>query len=185
VEIGLIVEGDYDVKALKRLVERINTQPVDVHPLPCNGPVTKKFTKLLYAYEYVTPVQKAVVISDAHGRDPAELIEGLRGEMQGHHFSFPVEFAVVVQELEAWLIADHQAIQQVSNQRGNQRVVPPTKASPENLFDAKAALQKLLSIHGVDYTAVVAEEIAENARLEQLRYWCRSFVVFEPIVKNC
>lgn len=184
-EIGLIVKGDYDVGVLKCLVERINTQPVDIHALPCNGPVTKKFTKLLYAYEFVTPVQKAVVVSDAHGRDPDELIEKLRGELQGHHFSFPVEFAVIVQELEVWLIADHQAVQKVCNQRGSQRVVPPTKVSPEGLVDAKAVLQKLLFIRRVGYTPVVAQQIAENARLEQLRFWCKRFVVFEPIVKGC
>jgi Domain of unknown function (DUF4276) len=130
-------------------------------------------------------VQKAIVVSDAHGRDPGRVIEDLRIEMQGQAFAFPVAFAVVVQELEAWLLADHEAVQHVCTERGTGRVVPPTKRSPELFTDAKTELQKLLVKHRVIYTTVVAEDIAQNARLEQLRYWCQSFRAFEPVALDC
>jgi len=185
--IGLIVEGDYDKEAMSVLVQRITGRAEPPVPRICGGPVPGRFPGKLRELEYQYP-EKVLIVRDAHGKDPREAARELEREIQNQLPNFPVKFVVVIRELEAWLLADPGAVNQVCTRRGQNLNLPPLTDSPERFLDAKKELQVVLGRAGVVYTKVVAREIAELANLDEatgLAYWCLSFRSFRDAVQDC
>ena len=88
---------------------------------------------------------------------------------------FPVEYFVIVQELEAILLCDPRAIENVCAARGNAIQLPNLIHNPEMLANPKAELVRQLSLGGVRYTKIVAGEIASQAQLNRLSHWSQSY----------
>jgi len=180
--IAFVAEGNYDEQVLKTLIPRIRGGPVDVPSRICGKPLRGRYVRRLKELAHEPNLEKALVVSDAHSRNPRAHLDQLQNEIQNVQFAFPVLFVVVVQELEAWLLADHLALNAVAAARGGQPNFRPLTDSPESFADPKRELRVLLANAGIPYTQAVAREIAENADLQRIGYWCRSFRRFQDAV---
>jgi hypothetical protein len=86
---------------------------------------------------------------------------------------------VIVQELETWLLADHDALSQVAP-----RSISEIRGPLESILDPKRRLQSILSDAGIAYTAEVARKIAAAANLERTEYRCPTFRTFRQAFDN-
>jgi len=91
---GIIVEGDSDSAVYDAIIRRLTSLDVHIKQLPCEGKTNlmKKFPSLLRTFEYEmggNPVDMAIVIVDADGRNPLEVEERMRIKIQGKNYPFP------------------------------------------------------------------------------------------------
>jgi hypothetical protein len=182
---GLIVEGEYDAAALTEWIHKCVTAEIDVIPRLCaqKGSLMRKFPGYLVGFRWDNkggPVDKAFVVRDADGKDRQELINTMKGRNAARPPIFPVEFLVIVQELETWLLADNEAVAQVIGSR-----ISEIQGSLEEIRYAKERLQGILSDAGIAYTAQVARKIAAASDLEKLEYRCPSFRIFRQAIQDC
>lgn len=183
VAIGLVVEGIYDEAALVELVRKCHESEVDVFCRPCGNAIQlmKKFPGFLESFRHVKeggPVDNAIVIRDADQKDVNALIGRMENRISGRIYPFALHLLVVVQELEAWLLADEEALTLITGKP--QRVVP----NPESLTNSKARLETILSDVNIGYTAEIARKIAAAARVDVLSARCPSFKLFQNAVLN-
>jgi hypothetical protein len=185
---GIIVEGAYDSAVYDPIIRKLNSHEVHIKALVCEGKANlmKKFPGLLRTFEYVingTPVDMAIVIVDADGKNPLEVEERLRIKIQGQNYPFPlnVRFYAVSQAMDAWLLADPTAISAALQSRGGK---PVTKShdDPESLRNPKEWFRKFLTDHKAAYTTELCREIAQRADLQLLSERCRRFRVFADLV---
>ncbi|MGH7796525.1 MAG: DUF4276 family protein [Candidatus Binatia bacterium] len=181
VRIGLIVEGFYDEAALSEFVRKSASFDVEVICRTCGNAiqVMKKFPALLKQFEHANagrPVDKAIVIRDADHKNPDELIANMNDKISGRSYSFPVDLLVVVEEMEAWLLADETALVTVTG-RPQQRVL-----SPETIYDPKVRLKNILSNSRITYTAERARQIAGASNIDVLSERCPNFQKFREAV---
>jgi hypothetical protein len=101
----------------------------------------------------------------------------IRRGLAGHRYGFPVEPVVIVQELEAWLLADEEALQSVVGMRTLFR-------SPEDRRYPKRELVRLVSQTGHVYDHALAGRIAEAIRISILSKRCPSFVKFQNAITH-
>lgn len=188
---GLIVEGYYDELVFPEFVRKILSKQVAVVVRKCGGVpgLMKLFPSLLRDLEQVRagkPVDKAMVIRDWPGPDIATCEEEMASKIRGEQFNFRrgVQFCGVRQAMEAWLLADQNAINSVSRTRGG-RTVERLQGQIEEMVNPKQRLTRLLSDARLPYTAEVGREIASQADLETLKYRCPSFRSFVTKVIDC
>src|SRR5260370_35876517 len=185
---GLIVEGDYDPAVYDAFIRRLHSPDAHIKPLVCGGKTNlmKKFADLLSTFKYEmsgNPVDMAIVISDADGKDPREVEAKMRAKIQGRSYPFPldVRFYAVPQAMDAWLLADVNAISEAVQGRSGK---PVTKShdDPEGLLDPKQRFRKLLTDHKATYTAELCQEIAEKTDLQILSTRCRRFRIVAELL---
>jgi hypothetical protein len=185
---GIIVEGDYDSAVYGALIRRLALPNAHIKPLVCRGKTNlmKEFPALLRAFEYEVegnPVDMAIVIRDSDGKDPGEVEAQMRAKLEGRRYPFrlDVRLHAVRNAMDAWLLADVDAVNTVSESRRGTRVtrLPDT---PENLLRPKDGLRNLLADHKVAYTAEVCREIAQITNLQLLSERCPRFRVFSELV---
>jgi Domain of unknown function (DUF4276) len=173
---GLICEGTYDAFALSTLIRRFHADAVEIHARTGGGSVVGRFSKALREFQYLpTRIDRALVVADADQNDPEQLRVDLERRVVNQNFAFPVEFVVIVRELESLILAAPRSIEAVCAQRGKQIVLPNLTHNPEQYADPKKRLTEILSRAGVGYTKEVASAILESADLGSLSYWCPSF----------
>lgn len=182
--IGLVVEGIYDEAALKELIQKCARTQVEVIGRPCHGVnrLMQKFPNVLKEFQYVkggSRVDKALVIRDAGNKDAQELKTGMQAMISNRRYSFPVKLLVVVKELEAWLLADEDAVKAVTGKKAT------SVQNPENVSNPKERLQSILSEARISYTAEIARKIAANTRVEALESRCPSFKQFQEAILDC
>jgi len=187
---GLVVAGPYDVLILSTLVRRIRPDVARVECRACgNDPqVTTKFRSYLKELRYANdgrPVDKAIVVRDSHRGDPAAVLDKLCSNFREQEHPFPVRFAVVQPEPEAWLLADHDALAKLSAERGRPTDFAAPDRSPEQLPDPKSELRSLLAEAGVPYTKEAAAGLAELCDLDLIVKLCNSFTSFKRAVTDC
>lgn len=184
---GIIVEGPFDQGVYEEFIQKICDEDVDIKVRIATDRVQlmRKFPDLLRSMEHATkhggPVEKALVIRDADCKDAMVLEAKMRDSLGRRKFSFPqgVGLHAVKQEMETWLLADHEAISKVAATRGG-RAVPRIPDPLENIQDAKGKFMTVLSLAELNYTAQVCREIAKETDLSKLRVRCPSFKAFEP-----
>lgn len=182
---GLVVEGVYDKAVVTELIRKCVAGHTEVVVRICGGSVMNKFPGLLEEFRHVkqgTHVDKAVVIRDANGKDPNELMLTMQGRISNRQYPFPVKCVVIVRELETWLLADDRAISQVTQEYAS-RTVSPINEHLEDILEPKERLKKLLA--GVAYTDEVARKIAAAVDIERLKYRCPGFGSFQEAVLDC
>jgi len=168
--IGLIVESPKDEAALQELVKRCSVVATTVISRPCGGKkkLISRFPGFLEEFRHVkggTSVDKAFVVCDADQKDVEEEKGRLASKIATRQYAFPVKYCVIVQELEAWLLADEMD-------------------NPEGIVDPKTELENRLSTQGVSYTPEVARRLASELSLEKLQQRCPSFRGFPQSVIN-
>ena len=181
--VGLIVEGTYDEVALTEFIRKCVPSEVDVICRPCGSAIQlmKKFPGFLESFRHVNeglPVDNAIVVRDADHKNPNDLIARMENRISGRSYPFPRHLLVIVQELEAWLLADEEALSAATGKP--QKRIP----EPEAVNDPKARLEMILSDAGFVYTAEVARKIASAARADVLSVRCPSFKRFNDAVGN-
>lgn len=188
---GLVVEGSYDAGVYEILVSRL-APPGTVIVVRETGGVPRLrrlFPTLLRDLEQAIdggPVDRALVIRDADGKNPAALEAEMRARIVGEVFAFPrsVDWHVVVQAVETWLLADIEAVNAVALARNGSAidVAGRLPLNLETLLPPKPLFSRFLFEAGLPYTAQVCREIAEKVDLRVLRERCPGFRQFEAKV---
>lgn len=181
---GVVVEGIYDEAVLKELIQKCIANGVEVIGRPCGSrdKLLKMFPGILEEFRYVkggTHVDKAIVIRDADNKSPAELIKKMETKVSNRSYPFHRKLLVAVQKLEAWLLADENAISAITGKK------VARVQNPEDLSDPKERLNRLLSAAKISYTAEVARKIAASAKVETIESRCPSFKKFREAVIDC
>jgi hypothetical protein len=171
--IALIVEGIYDDAVYPVLLRRCRSGVSPV-TLVCNGPVMGKFSSLVADLDRSRrPIEKVIVISDADGRKPEVLEREFKRRLVGTH-RFNVVPIIVVEALEAWLIADPSALKRTAG-------ITSTHTNPEKVRQPKTELIRLLR-RTTRYTPELARRIAEDVDLKILEQRCPRFAGFRKAV---
>jgi len=185
---GIIVEGPYDSAVYDPMIRRLTSQEVHIKALDCGGRTNlmKEFPGLLRTFEDAiggNPVDMAIVIRDADGKDPDEIEAQMRAKIQGRQYPFrlDVRFHAVRNAMDAWLLADVNAISTAVQLKGGRRVTK-SHDDPDGLLKPKEWLRKLLADHKVAYTAAVCAEIARQINFDELTQKCPRFGEFTELV---
>jgi Domain of unknown function (DUF4276) len=168
---GLILEGSYDEAAIPVLLSRCR-QGVKVVTRKCRGPVIGKFQGIVAELRRSYRVQRVLIVSDADGREPASMVRAFRSRLVGN-YGFAIVPLIIVEMLEAWLIADPLALESVLGVRKN-------FANPERIRDPKAALESLSP--QIAYTPEIARKIAERIDLNVLQRRCPKYSEFRAAI---
>ncbi len=181
---GLVVEGIYDQEVLTELIQKCAISEAKVIGRPCGNKaqLMKKFLGHLEEFRHTkkgSNLDKALIIRDADNKGPGELINRMQSKISNRHYPFPVKLLVIVQELEAWLLADEDAVSAITGKKA------PKTQNPEKLSDPKQRLKNVLSDAKISYTAEIARKIAARAKIEILESHCPSFREFREAVIDC
>lgn len=176
----------------EELIRKICSADVEIISRPTGGVsrLMNTFPKLLGVFEHIRqgrPVDKALVIRDAGGRNLAS-VERLMGErIQGRTYSFPrgTQLVAVRRTMETWLLADEDAVSFVALPRGGRRVARIQEPLEESIVDPKDRFIRWLSQARLPYDPQVCRDIARQIRIEVLRDRCPSFRSFERKVLDC
>jgi hypothetical protein len=181
---GIIVEGEYDSVVYEAIIRNLASHDVHVKARDCGGRANlmQKFPRLLKFFEYAVspPVDMVIVIQDADGRDADELEQKMQSKIAGRP-PFPVHCCAVRQAMEAWLLADAEAIRIVAERRSKKGAVK-SQRDPEELPNPKQALRELLEGNKIPYTARVGAEIAHEMNAQVVSNKCPRFRVFSELV---
>jgi len=169
--IGLIVEGECDKAALPVLLQKCRAG-VRVEPRKCRGSVTGRLSGILAELERSCRAEKVLIVSDADGQEPRTVLSLVQSRVK-RRYPFSVVPLVIVEKLEAWLIADPGALERVLRVKTSFR-------SPETIPDPKAELCRLLRPR--IYTPAIAHRIAEEIDLRVLAQRCTRFKAFRDAV---
>lgn len=187
--LGLIVEDSRDSYVYEELARKIRSDISAVVPLSCQGPVKRRFIGFLKYLKWSSSqsINKALVIRDSDRLDPQTCEAQLEEEYQRSHFDagFPVHFHATKTELESWLLADENAINQVSLQRGKNRTIGPVNFDLESYQSAKELFQSRLSDARLPADPQVYREVAACADVRRIAARCPSFRLFEEKLHNC
>src|SRR6266852_4248781 len=162
---GIVVEGNQDSAAYPELIKKIRDDIESIFPIPCGGVGTlkKEFINSLKQFKWRAPhsIDKALVIMDSDCADAFVWEERLGQIYEQSHFkpTFPVHFHATKCKLETWLLADENAINQASQQRGKNKRVTAVTIDLESNKGAKELFQKQLSRADLPATPRVYQEI--------------------------
>jgi hypothetical protein len=189
---GLIVEGVYDEAAISAFIGRLAAPGPFIKTFPCGGfsGVLQKFPAYLSLLESAHsggPVDKAIVVVDSDGANPGVRANLLQAKIAGKAYSFPsgVEICVAVRELEAWLLADFNAVNALPANIGNPVAATPLSQAPEAFADPKAELDSRLWQRGITYSPQAARRIVAAADLAVIEASCPSFADFRQKIQDC
>lgn len=186
---GIVVEGEYDQAALTEIIKKCYVGEIEIIPRRCGGKsqLLKRFPGLLKSLRYQTQgahLHKAFVICDADGEDSDELIGRMRNKIANRNDLSEAKFIIIVQELEAWLLADEEAISRVTRPQSG-RTIARVNENLESITDPKEKLKELLSEARVYYTPEVARQIAKESDLDKIEYRCQRFREFRLAIIDC
>jgi hypothetical protein len=189
--IGIVVEGERDAAAYPELIRKIRDDVGIVLPIVCGNDVKlmDKFVGWLKYFQWHSKaaVDKAIVIRDSDCSG-AEIWEKKMNEIfEQSRFipNFPVHFYATKCEIETWLLADENAINQVARNRAKQGSIPAVNIALESHRNAKELFQQVLSKARLPVDPKVYQEIASAANLERIASRCPYFQRFVENVRAC
>jgi hypothetical protein len=178
---GIVVEGPCDELVLRELLPRCLGADCEIESRAwsTSGGVTRKFCNSLNEFKYLG-IDKAFVVRDSDGKDPSALKANMQARIGNRQYPFQVNLIVIVQELEAWLLADEGAIAAVTS-----RPVPRQPDPIEAIASPKERLKRILSPSTV-YTKEVARCIAAAiVDISRVADRCPVFKAFWRLVLDC
>lgn len=170
--IGIIVDGQYDEEVIRVLVKR---QYPKRKLKTIKALQQRNYTKIISLMDAnIGDVDGFIWVTDAEQEDPEELKNRMENEVGKNRkrISRPVQCVVVVRMLEAWLLADHAALEKELNI--SVKEIP----NPEELQHPKNELESLFRKVNKIYTKEAAKRIAEKLDMDRVREKCPSFAQF-------
>ena len=188
---GIVVEGERDGAAYPELIRKIRDDVEIVLAEPCGNDVRlmERFVGWLKHFQWHAEisVNKALVIRDSDCSDPV-IWETKMGRIFGQSRfvpSFPVHFYATKCEIETWLLADENAINQVARNRGKQGSVSEVAIPLEAHRNAKQLFREVLSKARLPVDPKVYQEIASAASIDRIAARCPYFSQFADRVRAC
>lgn len=191
---GIVVEDLRDAEAYSELIRKIHNDVQEIVSHPCHGNSTlkKQFLNGLERFKWYAPnspyaINKALVIVDSDCSDAHAWEAVLAQFYQQARLApgFPVHFHATKCELETWLLADENAINQASQARGKNRHLGPANIQFETYRDAKELFQRRLSEAKLPDTPQVYKEIASFVDIHRIGARCPLFQQFINKVRAC
>ena len=189
--IGIVVEGERDRAAYPELIRKIRDDVEIVLAEPCGNDIKlmEKFVRWLKHFQWHAEisVNKALIIRDSDCSDPVLWETKMARILAQSRFvpSFPVHFYATKCEIETWLLADENAINQVARNRGKQGSVSEVTIPLESQRNAKELFQRVLSKARLPVDPRVYQEIASAASIERIAARCPYFQHFVDNVRAC
>src|SRR3990172_6448373 len=111
---ALIAEGPIDFAVIETLLRRAGIISISnqVNPFSLRQLALRKHLKILSG-RYGNPaarIDRVIVLKDSGGNTYQATVSNLQGQVANANWPFPVKIGAAVQEIEAWLIADHQSL---------------------------------------------------------------------------
>lgn len=185
------MEGPYDVPVYEELIRKICSADVEIIPrvggsVPGFMDVFSNQLRVLERVKQGRPVDKALVIRDAGGKDTASVESLMAERIQGRPYSFPrgIQLVAVRRTMETLLLADEEAVNSVALSRGGRQVARIQEAL-EDIANPKERFRRWLSEAKLPYDRQVCGDIARQVKLETLQYRCPSFGSFKQKVLDC
>jgi len=188
--VGIVVEGPSDGTTYPILMQRIRNDFGMRQVRECGGKYRLKNAFLGFLKEFqrnpAWQINVAFVIRDSDCKPPQEIEEQLRKVLRESGFAphFPVEFFATKCQLETWLLADENAINEVSKRRGKNKQIGPAQIEFESYKPAKELFQKRLSGVGLPFDPQVYKEVASLADIARITASCRHFQKFVDKVRT-
>jgi hypothetical protein len=181
--IGFVVEGPSDGAVYPTLVRKIRNDIGALQVRECGGTRLKNVFLGFLKEFHRNPawhIDLAFVIRDSDCKPPHQIEEQLRGVLRASGFvpHFPVEFFATKCQLETWLLADENAINQVSQRRGKNKQLEPVEFQFETDNSAKERFLERLTKANLPASPQVYKEIAEVAQIARITARCPSFQQF-------
>jgi hypothetical protein len=184
----VIASGETERRALPHLTAGLRAEGIsvdDVRIPPGNKALDAKMAERLVKaawYEKIAdPPAKFIVLVDADGRVPQEVLRPFRDELPGRlgpNVQATVLFAFAQWHLEAWYFADAAALRSYLGKA----LGSVDTATPDEIQKPKLHLKNLLEERV--YTAVVSEEIAKTINAQTAAGRSPSFRGFLAAVRN-
>ena len=184
----VIASGETERRSLPHLLAHLQAEDialveVRIPPLgkALNVEMTEKLVKASWFERIAAPPDKFVVLVDADGRTPDDVLRPFREQLPGRigaTIGAQLQFACAQWHLEAWYFADISALRGYLNRDPGS--VDPSK--PDEIQHPKFHLKHLLGKRA--YTAVVSEEIAKRLNAETIGQRSPSFQGFLQAVRN-
>ncbi len=184
--VGIVVEGQNDLVAYRRLIRRIRNDITECQLRQCGGKSQLKHGFVNFLREFhrnpAWQIDVAFVIRDSDCSSPHPIEEQLQAILDTSGFTpeFPVEFFAIPCMLESWLLGDLGAFSTVAAQRGHgEGMVPPTiQIANSNSSGDKDVFMQLLSHFMLPATPAVYGEVAALANLTLIGNRCTYFREF-------
>jgi hypothetical protein len=131
--IGIVVDGSSDGAAYPALIRRIRNDVDQLQIRPCGGKSRLKNAFVGFLKEFqrnpAWHINTAFVIRDSDCKPSQPIEDQLESTLHESGFApnFPVQFFATKCQLETWLLADENAINQVSQRRGKNKQVGPVE----------------------------------------------------------
>jgi len=189
--VGIVVESERDAVVYPELIRKIRNDIGVVAAIPCGNDVRlmNQFVRWLKYFHWhaQASVNKALVIrdSDCTGAGIWEAKMKRILDQSGFVPSFPVHFYATRCEVESWLLADENAINQAARNRHKQGSVPAIKIEFESYRNAKELFMQVLSKVRLPADPLVYGEIAKAANFERIAARCPYFQHFVENVRAC
>jgi len=188
--VGIVVEGPGDAAAYPVLMRRIRNDIGELQVRQCGGKYRLQRVFLSFLNEFhlnhAWQINVAFVIRDSDCKPPQEIEEQLREVLYASGFRhFPVEFFATKCQLETWLLADENAVNEVSRKRGKNNRADAVPGQLESYKDAKKRFHQMLTIAGLPVTPAVYREIAQCVDIARIEERCPWFPQFILRVRGC
>ncbi len=178
---GFVVGGTSDEKAVKEIAKKClgNDCHVETRKWDEKGGLHRRFPISLEEFKSLH-IDKAFVLRDTDGKNPDDLLASMQARIAGQAYPFVVTFAYAIEELEAWFLADHEAIGQVIG-----RPVDRIADAIENIPSPKDNLLAILSRAKHNYTSETARKIASQLDVDVVARRCPAFRQLCRAIGDC
>ena len=169
---GLIVEGEHDIIIYDKLLRKIGYIP-KIRETRGNGRLIKKIHSWVGLLRR-KGLSKIIALKDLHDKSIKEVVK------KTQHFPNDVPLCLAIRTVEAWIIADEEALKQQFRKPRIRQV-----HNPENIEKPKEMLRNIFQRHGKSYVARRdLPKIIDALDLDRVRRKCPSFVIFENILRR-
>jgi hypothetical protein len=184
----VIASGETERRSLPHLVAHLQAEDIVVVDIlippggkALNVEMAEKLLKASWFERIASPPDKFVVLVDADGRSPDDILRPFREQLRGRlgpKIAPQLQLACAQWHLEAWYFADSSGLRAYL-----ERALGSVDTSkPDEIHNPKLHLKHLLGERA--YTAVISEEIAKTLNAQTISQRSPSFHGFLEAVRN-
>ena len=187
-KVVVIASGETERRSLPHLVAHLQAEDILVVEIrippgskALNVEMAEKLLKAAWFEKINDPPDKFVVLVDADGKDPHEILRPFREQLHsriGKKIGAQLQFAHAQWHLEAWYFADISGLRQYLGRDPGS----VDSSKPDEIQNPKLHLKNLLGERA--YTAVISEEIARRLNVQTIGQRSPSFQGFLEAVRN-